>query len=75
MKTFHFTAHIEKDNDADIYIGIVPAIPGAHTQAASLDELHQKLEEVLLLCLAEMNEDEITSLPEFVGLQQLSVAI
>jgi predicted RNase H-like HicB family nuclease len=47
------TAYIEFDEETQLYIGIVPGIPGAHTQAASLDELRTNLKEVLELCLEE----------------------
>jgi len=47
-----FTAYVEWDPKTKLYIGIVPGIPGAHTQAASLDELNANLKEVLGLCLA-----------------------
>lgn len=40
-----FTAQIEKDPETNLYTGYIPALPGAHTQAASLDELHKNLEE------------------------------
>ena len=33
------TAHIEKDIESSLYVAIVPGIPGAHTQAETLDEL------------------------------------
>jgi predicted RNase H-like HicB family nuclease len=48
-----FTAYIEFDEETDLYVGNVPRIPGAHTQAASLDELRANLQEVLELCLEE----------------------
>jgi predicted RNase H-like HicB family nuclease len=51
MKTY--TAYVEQDKETGLYIGIVPGIPGAHTQAASLDELQKNLKEVLELCLEE----------------------
>ena len=38
-----FTAYIEFDDDTKLYVGIVPGVSGAHTQASSLDELHAKL--------------------------------
>ncbi len=53
MKTF--TAYIEWDPETKLYVGIVPAVPGAHTQGASLDELHKNLKEVLELCLEEVD--------------------
>ncbi|MBU4233980.1 MAG: type II toxin-antitoxin system HicB family antitoxin [Desulfobacterales bacterium] len=51
MRTF--TAYVEWDPDTELYVGFVPSIPGAHTQAATLDELHHNLKEVLELCLEE----------------------
>jgi predicted RNase H-like HicB family nuclease len=71
MRTF--TAYIEWDPEAKLYVGIVPGITGAHTQAASLDELHVNLKEVLELCLEEHSTpDEL--MPHFVGLQQIELA-
>ena len=51
MRTF--TAYIEWDPEAELYVGIVPGVPGAHTQGATLDKLHNNLREVLELCLEE----------------------
>ncbi|KAF5422316.1 MAG: putative nuclease of the RNAse H fold, HicB family [Candidatus Methanocomedens sp.] len=48
------TAYIEKDLETGLYLAIVPGIPGAHTQAETLDELQDNLKEVLDLCLEEM---------------------
>ena len=71
----YFTAYIERDVESGMYIGNVPAITGAHTVAATLDELHDKLKEVLTLCLEEMGEDEIKNLPIFAGVSQIEIAI
>lgn len=71
MRTF--TAYVEWDPESSLYVGIVPGIPGAHTQAATLDELRANLKEVLELCLEEY-EGPIENLPRFVGLQQIEVA-
>ena len=74
MKTF--TAYIEWDPDTKLYVGTIPAVPGAHTQGASLDELHDNLKEVLELCLEEIGESgEMADFPQFVGLQQIEVAV
>lgn len=75
MKSYQFTAQIEKDKESDLYIGIVPNLPGAHTQAKTLDELQVNLKEVIELCLEEMSTEEIESLPEFIGVQQFSVSV
>jgi predicted RNase H-like HicB family nuclease len=72
MKTF--TAYIEFDPGMQLYVGIVPGIPGGHTQAATLDELQKNLKEVLELCVVEF-KGQVDDLPRFVGLQQLEVAV
>ena len=56
MRTF--TAYIEWDPETKLYVGIIPGIPGVHTQGATLDELHQNLKEVLELCLGELRKRE-----------------
>lgn len=71
MRTF--TAYVEWDPDTELYAGFVPGIPGAHTQAATLDELHHNLKEVLELCLEEYPWPA-EELPRFVGLQQIEVS-
>ena len=49
------TGYIEKDPETGLYVGIVPCIPCAHTQAETLDELQKNLKEVVELCLEEMD--------------------
>ncbi|SFM80959.1 type II toxin-antitoxin system HicB family antitoxin [Thermodesulforhabdus norvegica] len=70
MKTF--VAYIEWDPETRLYVGIVPGVPGAHTQGATLDELQKNLKEVLELCLEENPELRVAP-PHFVGLQQVEV--
>ena len=53
----------------------MPGIPGAHTQAETLDELQRNLKEVVELCLEEMDEESRALIPEFVGVQQLRVLL
>lgn len=53
MEIKSFIAYIEYDPETRLYVGIIPGIPGAHTQGVTLDELHEKLKEVLELCLEE----------------------
>jgi predicted RNase H-like HicB family nuclease len=69
-----FTAFVEFDPETQLYVGIVPGLPGAHTQAATLDELRANLKEVIELCLEEY-KGEIEELPRFVGVQQIEVAV
>jgi predicted RNase H-like HicB family nuclease len=72
MRTF--TAYVEWDPETKLYVGVVPGIPGAHTQAATLDELRNNLKEVLELCL-EKYGGSLDEVPRFVGLQQIEVAL
>jgi len=54
MRTF--SAYVEWDPETKLYVGIVPGLPGAHTQGASLDELNANLKEVVEFCLEEPEE-------------------
>ena len=54
MTTRNYTAYVELDAESGLYVGTIPAIPGAHSQGATLDELQENLREVLELCLEEM---------------------
>jgi len=49
MKKREFSVVIEKDEDG-YYVGSVPGLKGCHTQAKSLDELMERIKEVILLC-------------------------
>ena len=68
-----FTAYVEFDPETELYVGVIPGIPGAHTQGATLDELKQNLKEVLELCLDEY-DGPVEFLPKFVGIQQIEVS-
>jgi len=67
------TGYIEKDTETGLYVAVVPGIPGAHTQAETLDELQRNLKEVVELCLEQMDPEARKLIPEFVGIQQLEV--
>ena len=49
-----YTAYVEYDPETNLYVGIIPALPGAHSQAATLDELQHNLQEVARALLEEM---------------------
>ena len=65
-----FSVVIERDEEG-YYVASVPALPGCHTQARSLDELMERVREAILLWLEV--EDEATGGLEFVGVQRVSV--
>jgi len=73
--TLNFTAVIEKDPESGMYVGTVPSLPGAHTFAETLDDLQNKLVEVVTLCLEEADQDERASFPVFTGITQVEVAV
>lgn len=66
-----FNVVVERDAETGLYVGSVPGWPGAHTQGATLDELHANLREVIEMLL-EDGEPQVES--EFVGVQTVRVA-
>lgn len=72
MESYTLTAYVEWDAETKQYVGIVPGIPGAHTQAKTLDQLQVNLKEVIELCLEETEEVQI---PHFIGIQQIEVTV
>jgi predicted RNase H-like HicB family nuclease len=54
-----------------LLVGYVPGFPGAHSQGATLDELHENLREVIGMLL-EDGEPRLEA--EFVGTQNVAVA-
>jgi predicted RNase H-like HicB family nuclease len=65
-----FNVVVERD-EAGWYIASVPALPGCHTQAQSLDELMSRIREAIE---AYLEAGEAPSPLEFVGVQRISVA-
>ena len=66
----NFTAVVERDPVTGLLVGCVPGFPGAHSQAASLDELNANLREVVAMLL-EDGEPKLEA--EFVGTQSVAV--
>jgi predicted RNase H-like HicB family nuclease len=66
-----YTAVIERDPETGLFVGFVPGFRGAHSQAATLDELALNLREVIAMLL-EDGEPELES--EFVGVHNVCVA-
>lgn len=68
--TRQFNVIIERDNEG-YFVGSVPELAGCHTQAKSLDELMERIQEAILLCLEVEGEDVENN--EFVGVQRVMV--
>ena len=66
-----YTILIEKDEDG-YYVGSIPALPGCHTQAKSVDQLMERMEEAITLWLEVEQETDLSPL-EWVGIQRLAV--
>ena len=47
-----FSVIIERDSEG-YYVASVPALRGCHTQAKSLDDVMDRIQEVIELCLLE----------------------
>jgi predicted RNase H-like HicB family nuclease len=68
--TRQFDVVVERDSDG-YFVASVPALPGCHTQAKSLDVLSKRIREAIELCL-EVEGNAPASL-DFVGLQRITV--
>lgn len=68
-----FNVVVERDEDG-YYVGSVPELPGCHTQAKTLDELTERIEEAIKLYLeVERGAADITT--EFIGIQVVEVSV
>jgi len=68
--TRQFDVVVERDAEG-YFVASVPALPGCHTQARSLEELMARVREAIELCL-EVQGQPVESL-DFVGLQRVTV--
>lgn len=66
-----YTAIIEKDAATGFYVAYIPGVPGAHTQAATMEELQMNLKEVLSLVLEDKEFKKVES--DFVGTQTVTI--
>lgn len=69
-KAQEFTVIVEQDEDG-FYVGEVPELKGCYTQARSLDELMERLREVIRLCLDEQGPPPPRN--RFIGVQRIAV--
>jgi len=68
--THQFDVVVERDSEG-YFVASVPALPGCHTQAKSLDELMSRIREAIELCL-EVHGQSVENL-DFVGVQRVTV--
>jgi predicted RNase H-like HicB family nuclease len=65
-----FNVVVERDAEG-FYVATVPALPGCHTQARSLDQLMERVREAIALVLEV--EGEPAEEMDFVGFQRVCV--
>jgi len=66
-----FNVIIERDSEG-YYVASVPSLRGCHTQAKSLDEVMERIQEAIELCL-EVEGEDIEAL-DFIGVQKVVLA-
>lgn len=69
MKTYFYV--IEKCADTNLFVGYVPGFVGAHSQAETLDELSENMQEVVEMLLEDGSPKMDSS---FIGTQAVMVA-
>jgi predicted RNase H-like HicB family nuclease len=65
-----FDVIVERDEQG-YYVASLPALPGCHTQARSLDKLIERIREAIALCLEV--ERDVPAPAEFIGVQRVTV--
>ena len=68
--TRQFDVVVEQDSEG-FFVATVPALPGCHTQAKSLDELMVRVREAIELCIKDVSPTDETM--DFVGVQRITV--
>jgi predicted RNase H-like HicB family nuclease len=68
--TRQFDVVVERDSEG-YFVASVPALPGCHTQARSLDELMVRVREAIGLCL-EVQGGSGEDL-DFIGVQRVTI--
>ena len=66
-----FNVVIEQDEEG-YFVASVPSLPGCHTQAKSLDQLMERIQEAIELYIEV--EGIATPALSFVGIQQVTIA-
>jgi predicted RNase H-like HicB family nuclease len=67
-----YTVMVEEGEDSYL-VGSALGLPGAPTQARTLDELMSRMREAILLCLEELGDTEPQETPRFAGIHHILV--
>ena len=71
MKRSPFIAYIEQDENG-MFIGTIPAVPSCHAEGRTQKEMIKNLQEVLRLCLRNVDVKEVAK-TKFVGILNLEI--
>ena len=73
--TYRFPVIITQGRDGK-YVAHVPALRGCHTQAKTLKQLYNRLEEVIALCV-EVEQSKHQPIPQdrFIAVQHMEVRL
>ncbi len=69
-RTFHVV--IEKDSDG-YYFGFVPGLRGAHSQGSTVDELMERMREVVALVVEDLGAEEVPL--DFIEVRELTLTV
>jgi predicted RNase H-like HicB family nuclease len=67
-----FNVIIEKDSEGYL-VGSVPELHGCYTQGLTMNELMERVQEAISVCLEQYGDDSFGA-REFVGVQRVTVA-
>ncbi len=71
--TQQFTVVVERDTESGWLVGEVAELPGCYTQARDMVELEKNIREAIQVYLE--TKQDISPLPQFVGIQRVEVAM
>ena len=73
--SYTFPVVVTQDEDG-VYVATVPQLAGCHTQARTLPELYERVEEVIAVCLeVERERNRPVMQQKFIGVQQIEVEL
>ena len=71
-KNPQFTVYIEQDEDG-VFIGSIPALPSCYAQGETQKEMLDNLQEVISLCLRNIEGGNSVGNTKFIGIQNIEL--
>ena len=70
----HYPVVIEQDKDG-IFIIECPVFEGCRSYGTTIDEALSNIGEAIQICIDEIDKDEMGTLPTFIGVRDIEVAL